>query len=86
MHLQSCLHVYVLFTYDFYTLYTTLPQHLIKDEFIDLIERTFSREHSLYSACKAERAVFTSDEYKIENYDLAKMFVKPLFNFWIIFY
>ena len=28
-------------TYDFSTLYTTLPHHLIKDKLIDLIERTF---------------------------------------------
>ena len=33
-------------TYDFSTLYTTLPCNLIKDEFIDLIERTFQREGS----------------------------------------
>ena len=28
-------------TYDFSTLYTTLPHNLIKDKLIDLIERTF---------------------------------------------
>ena len=28
-------------TYDFPTLYTTLPHNLIKDKLIDLIERTF---------------------------------------------
>ena len=37
--------------YDFSTLYTMLPHHLIKDKPIDLIERTFSREQALYSAC-----------------------------------
>ena len=31
---------------------------------IDLTERTFSREKTLYLACKEERAFFTSDEYK----------------------
>ena len=31
-------------TYDFSTLYTTLPHNLIKDKLIDLIERTFQRE------------------------------------------
>ena len=30
-------------TYDFSTLYTTLPHHLIKDKLIDLINRTFIR-------------------------------------------
>ena len=34
-------------TYDFSTLYTTLPHNLIKDKLIDLIERTFQREGSL---------------------------------------
>ena len=38
-------------TYDFSTLYTTLPHHLIKDKLIDLIERTFQREGSPYLAC-----------------------------------
>ena len=31
-------------TYDFSTLYTTLPHNLIKDKLDDLIERTFQRE------------------------------------------
>ena len=38
-------------TYDFSTLYTTLPHNLIKDKLIDLIERTFQREGSPYLAC-----------------------------------
>ena len=38
-------------TYDFSTLYTTLPHSLIKDKLVDLIERTFQREGSLYIAC-----------------------------------
>ena len=37
-------------TYYFSTLYTTLPNDLIKDELIDLIERTFNREGSYYHA------------------------------------
>ena len=31
-------------TYDFSTLYTTLPHSLIKDKLVDLIERTFQRK------------------------------------------
>ena len=31
-------------TYDFSTLYTKLPHHLIKDKLIDKLDRTFSRE------------------------------------------
>ena len=34
----------------FSTVYTTLPQNLIKDKLIDLIERTFNRECSPYLA------------------------------------
>ena len=37
-------------TYDFSTLYTNLPHNLIKDQLIDLIERTFNREVSPYLA------------------------------------
>ena len=56
-------------TYDFSTLYTMLPHHLMKDKLIDLIEHTFSREKTLYLACKhQERAFFTSEMYK--NYNL----------------
>ena len=35
-------------TYDFSTLFTTLPHKLIKDKLVDLIERIFQREGSLY--------------------------------------
>ena len=45
-------------TYDFSTLYTTLPHSLIKDKLIDLIERTFQREGSPYLACNDRNAFF----------------------------
>ena len=48
-------------SYDFSTLYTTLPHNLIKDKLVDLIERTFQREGSLYIACNDKNAFFTSD-------------------------
>ena len=54
-------------TYDFFTLNTTLPHHLIKDKLIDLIEHMFSREKALYLACNDQRAFFTSDVYKKYN-------------------
>ena len=47
-------------TYDFSTLYTTLPHSLIKDKLIDLIERTFQRVGSPYLACNDRNAFFTS--------------------------
>ena len=55
-------------TYDFSTLYTTLPQNLIKDKLVDLIERIFQREGSLYVACNDRNAFFTSDA--VRNYNL----------------
>ena len=38
-------------TYDFSTLYTTLPHNLIKEKLTELIEQLFNREGSLYLAC-----------------------------------
>ena len=54
-------------TYDFSTLYTTLPHHLIKDKLIDLINRTFIRENTQYLACNEECAFLTSDVYNNHN-------------------
>ena len=51
-------------TYDFSTLYTTLPHNLIKYKLIDLIERTFHREGSPYLACNDRNAFFTSEKHK----------------------
>ena len=45
-------------TYDFSTLYTTLPHHLIKYKRIDLINRMFTRENTQYLACNEECAFF----------------------------
>ena len=38
-------------TYEFSTLYTTLPHDIIKDQLIDHIERIFNKEGSPYLAC-----------------------------------
>ena len=53
-------------TYDFSTLYTTLPHTLIKEKLLDLIERTFYiKEGKLYLACNDKKAFFTSaDHYR----------------------
>ena len=48
-------------TYDFSTLYTTLPHNLIKAKLIDLIERNFNREGSPYIACNDKNAFFYSE-------------------------
>ena len=58
--LASCLS-----TYDFFTLYTTLPHNLIKEKLTELIEQTFNREGSLYLACYDKKAFFTSEQPKI---------------------
>ena len=38
-------------TYDFSTVYTTLPHNRIKDKLTELIEQTLNRERSLYLVC-----------------------------------
>ena len=48
----------------FSILYTTLPHNVIEEKLIDLIERTFQREGSLYLACNDKNAFFTSEEHK----------------------
>ena len=55
-------------TYDFSTLNTNLSHNLFKDKLVDLIERIFQREGSLYIACTDRNAYFTSDA--VRNYDL----------------
>ena len=72
-------------TYDFSTLYTTLPHHLIKDTLIDLIEHAFlERKHFIWLVTTnvlSSLPICT----KILIYDLVKTCVRPLFIFWIIF-
>ena len=51
-------------TFDFSTLYTTLPHDLIKTKLTHLIQKTFAREKSLFLACNADRAFFTDDTVK----------------------
>ena len=62
-------------TYDFSTLYTTLPNNFIKDKRIDLIERTLQREGSPYLACNDRNAFFTSEKPKKIMHGLVKMCV-----------
>ena len=49
-------------TYDFSTLYTTLPHNLIKEKIINLIEWTFKKEGLPYIACNERQAFFTSED------------------------
>ena len=53
-------------TYDFSTLFTTLPHNLIKEKLTELIEQTCNREGgSLYLACNDKNAFFTSEQPKL---------------------
>ena len=51
-------------TYDFSTLYITLPHNLITDKLINHIERAFQKEGSPYLACNDKNAFFTSEKPK----------------------
>ena len=51
-------------TYDFSTLYTTLPHNLIKEKLTELIEQISNREGSLYLSCNDKNAFFTSEQPK----------------------
>ena len=64
----------VLFTYDFSTLYTTLPHNFFKVKLIDLIGRTFNREGSPYLACN-DRTHFLLRKTKNIMHGLVKMYV-----------
>ena len=67
-------HAASLSTYDFSTLYTTLPHNLMEDKLVDLIEIIFQTEGSLYIACndRHRHAFFTSDAFKIMIYGLVR--------------
>ena len=58
--LLNCRHI-------FSTLYTTLPNHLIKDKVIDLINQMFVREDTQYLACNEECAFYTFGVYNNHN-------------------
>ena len=53
-------------TYDFSTLYTTLPHNLMKEKLLDLIERTFYiKEGELYLACNDKKAFLHYKGYQL---------------------
>ena len=59
-------------TYDFSTLYTTLPHNLIRNQLVDFIENTPRREEVLYLACNEERAFLLPKNIKNMIYGLVK--------------
>ena len=64
-------------TYDFSTLYTTLPHNLIKEKLINLIEWTFKREGSLILPVTKDRLSSLLETQNDINFGLVKMCVKP---------
>ena len=75
-------------TYDFSTLYTTLPHNLIKEKLLDLIERTFyKKESKLFLACNDKEKRFSLLKTIIEDttFDLVRMYVTPYRFSWTIF-
>ena len=72
-------------TYDFSTLYTTLPHNLIQDKLTELIEQTFNREGSLYLACNVKNAFFTSEQPKRINCGHVRKCVMRSIIFWTIY-
>ena len=70
-------HATSLSTYDFSTLYTTLPHNLIKEKIINLIEWTFKREGSPYIACNEGQASSLLKTQNDINFGLVQTCVKP---------
>ena len=72
-------------TYDFSTLYTTLPHNLIKEKLINLIECTFKREGSSYIACNERQAFFTSGDTKRYKLWFCQNVCEALIYLWDIY-
>ena len=65
-------------TYDFFTLYTTLAHTctLIKEKLLDLIERTFKREETLYLACNDKKLWSCQNVYGALSYILDNIYIR----------
>ena len=72
-------------TYDFSTLYTTLPHNLIIEKITELIEQTFNREGSLYLACDDKNAFLLLNNLIDINCGLIRKCVMPSIIFWTIY-
>ena len=82
---SRCFRATSLSTYDFSTLYTTLLHNLNKEKLIDLIERTFQREGSLYLACNDRNDFFTSEEHRRYTLWSCQKVCEASYFFWTIF-
>ena len=72
-------------TYDFATLYTTLPHNLIKEKLTEIIEQTFSREGSLYLACNDKNAFFLLNKLNTISCGHVRKCVIISIVFWTIY-
>ena len=72
-------------TYDFSTLYTTLPHDLIKDNLIQLIKKTFQREKYLILRVVLNLHSLQMNKLSITLCGLAPKFVTLSHFFWITF-
>ena len=76
-------------TYDFSTLYTTLPHNLLKENLLDLIERAFKRSLNMkvrFTLPLTIRKRFSLLQTIVGlNFGLVRMNVTPYRMFWIIF-
>ena len=74
-------------TYDFSTLYTTLPHNLIKEKLLDLIKRTFYKKEGDYTLLVMiiKRFSLRKTIIKDINVGLVRMYVTPYRFSWIIF-
>lgn len=55
-------------SYDFSTLYTTLPHYLIKQKFSDLIKWFFDKSDGKYICCNKEKSFFSNEKDKYKRY------------------
>ena len=75
-------------TYDFSTLYTTLPHNLIKEKLLDKIERAFkisSKMKVRFIFPVIIRKLLLIQTIKDINFGLVRMYVTPYRISWIIF-
>ena len=72
-------------TYDFYTLYTTLPHNLIKEKLTEIIEQTFNKEGSLYLACNDKIAFLLLNNLNDINCGHVRKCVMHSIIFWTIY-
>ena len=72
-------------TYDFSTLYTTLPHNLIKEKLTELIEQKFNREGSLYLACNDKMPFLLLNNQNDINCDHVRKCVMYSIIFWTIY-